>query len=291
MANQPEALINWLQLHDEWAATLSPNDDLGPFLFTRARLEARRQQEPAQDSAVSVDQSEENVEENAFRRILEAYRKRRTATIQETFAKWEAKIAAHAAARRAIDDLNPDLRHQLAAMVHDTVTAFEIYTERKEFVTRAKTLAAEGDRRGRKLGTKVQAAKSALVRLRDYASNLDPQIGEPYSRTAAWCLAQLDPLVAPLSSARWQEIHAGFKDSRKHHPVPDDPTSLNMVQLYWFFRHGCGVNGDESEVRAALIRNAFWDRWVDPVTIVPRYTGSESVGCGAVHVAVHRFRP
>jgi len=72
--------------------------------------------------------------------------------------------------------------------------------------------------------------------------------------------------------------------------VKTDPTTFAMVQLYWLLRHGCGLTGDESEVRVALIRNFFWaPLGVPKVKFRPFYEEGESQGCSAVRQAVRRF--
>jgi hypothetical protein len=130
------------------------------------------------------------------------------------------------------------------------------------------------------MNKKLKNARAALKQLHDYAELLDIQI---VSALAAACLKKLS---APLDST--PEFYKWLK--AKYHAL-EDPVERGMVQLYWFFRHGCGLTGREAEVRVARIRNAFWKKHgVSEVPFRPEYRVGESRGCDAVHTAVRRFK-
>jgi hypothetical protein len=88
-----------------------------------------------------------------------------------------------------------------------------------------------------------------------------------------------------LSLERFAAIHTDLVK------IAQNPTTFAMVQIYWFFCSGCNLTGHDSEVRVALIRNAFWAQvGIPAVTYRESYTGDQSRGCDAVKQAVHRFR-
>jgi hypothetical protein len=269
---------------------LRPDEDLGPLLFTRTRLVALRSPQTQQSvrSGAVKDQG-------AFQLVLEQVARRREVADQQALAEWESKIEC--CARRALKELRPDLRQQLAALVHDTVSDLDWYAQHKVELARLKKLAGEADRRRRMLARKVNRAYDALTKLRDYASGLDPRIGESHVRLASWCLEQMGPFRnRPSDSLNhvptgnyWRELHSGLLANSDTHPVPDDPTQVNMVKLYWFFRHGCKLRAGEAELRTALIRNEFWNQCVPRVRPVLDHATGKPVGCLAVRHAVQRF--
>src|SRR5262249_49480141 len=216
--------------------------------------------------------------------------------LDELIADWEGKISAEATTESVLAGLSSAQRQQLAALVCETCDALEIYMGRKRMIARLGKLSKEADRRRHMLVQKAKHAKKSSVALRDYARQLDPVIGAAYVATANRCLQELEPLCRQptdfsgtrFSESHYRELRSGLLDAP--HPVPDDPTQFNMVRLYWFFRHGCAVTGDESEVRTGLIRNAFWKEWIKPVDVRRAYNSGESAGCAAVHIAIHRFR-
>jgi hypothetical protein len=76
--------------------------------------------------------------------------------------------------------------------------------------------------------------------------------------------------------------------ARELRQVTKSPVTSAMVWLYWFFRSGCHLSGDEAEVRVGLLRNALWKRLdVEEVFIAT----DQPRGCRAVYVAVSRYRP
>jgi hypothetical protein len=81
---------------------------------------------------------------------------------------------------------------------------------------------------------------------------------------------------------QWLQQGREIKDI-KTSPGIKDPTTDNMVHLFWFFHHECNLSRDESEKRTALIRNAFWTK-VKGIHKVMIFRG-----CDAVRKAVERF--
>ena len=209
---------------------------------------------------------------------------------EELILGWRSRIESEPTLARACSGLSDDLRDQLAAFAFDTCDDLESYAQRKGTLTRTKTLSTEADRRGRMLARKARHASKVLVDLRDYATTVDPQISASYRRIAAQCIEQLAPYFnGPSQSATYfRELHGGLIANSASHRTSREPVQDNMVRLYWFFVHACGVTGDEAEVRTGLIRNAFWQPLARPVTVRLEYDGCESLGCNAVHSAVLR---
>ena len=113
-------------------------------------------------------------------------------------------------------------------------------------------------------------------------------LGYPYRRTSARALRALvvPSIVPPVVS----DVEV-YESLPSEYPRPASTEVFGMVKLYWLFRHECGLTGDESEVRVARLRNAFWIEYgVRPVKFRAIYRAGESIGCNAVHAAVRRFR-
>lgn len=204
-------------------------------------------------------------------------------TFWQKLEEWENRIESDSKAARALADLNPDLRQQLAALLVDIIAELEMY--RKKISRPPKTFVAEAERRKRMLLRKREKARRELENLRDYARNLDRLLAGDDEEAARRCLEILSG-IGDFDHAAILEVLSG------QHPVPDDPAVRGMVDLYWFFRQCCGLTGDEAEVRVALLRNTFWTKYgVAEVDYRPTYIAGESKGCQAVHEAVRRFRP
>jgi hypothetical protein len=136
------------------------------------------------------------------------------------------------------------------------------------------------------LARKLAAARCSLEDLIQYANGLDPTLGGSYRKAAEGALEALATIPNGSSENLYQRLYGELRE------ITEDPTTFSMVQLYWFFRSGCGLTGDESEVRVAIIRNELWIRSeVSKVDFIPAYQGDQSQGCQAVHEAVRRFRP
>jgi hypothetical protein len=198
---------------------------------------------------------------------------------------WEKRIAAHAQAKRAMDGLTSELRIQLAALVADVETDYQKFADRKSTRVWAQKLGKEGPGRKRMLARKRENARRALIELREYAKGLDATLGHDDQIAAN---DALDSLARVEGDGLSENYHLALYHDLCH--ITEDPTTFAMIQLYWFFRSGCGQSGDESEVRVAIIRNTFWTPFgVAPVVFLPQYQSGESLGCQSVHEAVRRF--
>lgn len=199
---------------------------------------------------------------------------------------------------RVVDRLNAQQLDQLAALMHDIMYQLEVYfapkskaerpswqrTGLKYKPPRMRKIANEARRRRKMLVSKLIQARRAVKQFGDYAQKLDPMHGTlDYINAAKSCLKILEKLSTDTSV----DFEVSLKDE---YPVVPDPTAFCMVRLYWLFRHGCCLSGDEAEVRVAMIRNAFWTQYgVQDVSYRPNYSDAESAGCGAVAEAVRRF--
>ncbi len=263
----PSPLVNWLSQLDREAPTLPKAAgwfDYPVFLYARYPL--------LQPSRVPGDRYSKS-------QIKSGYE-----TFQRELSSWERRISLHDEASRVVGGLTKTQRTQLAALVLDTVTMCEGYKPQKQSARRVHALARSAPRKERKLRRKVKTVHKALGDLRDYAQGLDPGLGRQHFLVAESALRILAGLGGANSAGFYKSIEAEYT-------TPDDPTTFGMVQLYWFFRHGCKLTGDESEVRVALIRNAFWKEYgVEEVAYRPKYKIGESQGCEAVRQAVRRFR-
>lgn len=199
-------------------------------------------------------------------------------TFWQTLEKWETRIASHPKAKRALKNLNPELRQQLAALLVDIIADLETY--KPKLKQRLKAVAREAKRRARMLRRKRAKARRALNDWRRYAVGLDPLLAGEDEETAKRCLKLLDEMP------EYPDVPSPV------FLVPGDPTVRAMVELYWFFRSGCSVSGDEAEVRVGVLRNASWTEYGSPkVKLRGTYRTGESKACQAVHDAVRRFRP
>lgn len=159
---------------------------------------------------------------------------------------------------------------------------------RRERHLRLRKLVHDTPSRKRMVNRKLRDVRRKLENLRTYADRLDPMLGcKKYVVAAKDCLNRLPQKVDDSSFPNFQSLI----EDPFFYTAPMNPTNCCMVRLYWFFRRGCRLSGDESEVRVALIRNAFWGKYgIAPVSYRPDYSEAESKGCPAVHEAVRRFR-
>ncbi len=199
-------------------------------------------------------------------------------------ARAENQVLGHPEARHALDGFNNRQRKELAALFLDSIDSLKSYRSHRRSAKRVHKLASEAKRRTRMLARKLEKVRRALEDLRKYAASLDVVLGWEYVRTAKTCLETLEKLK--------EDVDPEFCQSMKgEYPKLEDPVALGTVQLYWFFRHGCRLSGDEAEVRVARIRNAFWtEHGVPEVHYRPQYQTAESKGYDAVHVTILRFR-
>jgi hypothetical protein len=184
---------------------------------------------------------------------------------------------------RATKGLTPAQSDQLAALVIDLEGDSEHFLRYGKDAAELRQILRGGETKQRKLTQQVKNARAALSRLRDLAAKVPPVLGGPYRAAAERCLKDLDGLFEPIPNQMWRE--------RTQVQSVDDRTSFAVVPLYWFFRHECQLSGNESEVRAAMIRNQFLTpEGKPPLKYKPQYSDAETQGCTAVRQAVKRFR-
>jgi hypothetical protein len=212
-------------------------------------------------------------------------------------AEWESKIANHKKSADCLHGLNPEQRQQLSALLVETIDAFEGCKRQGARSQMRRQLADEASRRTRMLDRKLEKARKAVKELEDYTGDPDERSVDPLS-DARQILSRKYGVAAQralreLDVQRTTPKEIGFYESlRSEYETPERVEGFGMVKLYWFFRHGCGLTGDESEVRVARLRNAFWtEHGMSRVEYRRTYRDGESRGCEAVHVAVRRWRP
>jgi len=220
-------------------------------------------------------------------------------TAAQVFAEWEARIANNRQSAACLKKLNKGQREQLAALTVEIVSDLEIRTATDRSSQWKRQLCKQAPTRLQMLNRKLQKARQSVKELMAYAqdSRKENAPDSPLYR-ARRVLGQ--PYIVPASNALRDLDIKYLPDAQKHIKIATESQSVGsedvevfgMVQLYWFFRHGCGLSGDESEVRVARLRNAFWTEYgVSKIKYRASYVSGQSQGCEAVHVAVHRYRP
>ena len=132
----------------------------------------------------------------------------------------------------------------------------------------------------------------ALGDLMSYAKRSNATLAPRYFGLAKKCLAQFERAADSDWLTRVKSLAQDRSSTEYIKFLALTPLESEMVKLYWFFRHECGLQTGECEVRAALIRNCFWTKHgVRAVKIRQRYQDGETRGCDAVRRAVERFRP
>jgi hypothetical protein len=191
----------------------------------------------------------------------------------------ESEISAHPEAGHVLDGLNAPQRKQLAALLFDIIDSMRACRTYKTSARRVHKLSAT---RIRSLNKRVAKVRQSLEALQDYSRRLDPAL--PIAMVVTACLRMFS--IFPVG-----EDPEFYEAIKSEYPSIEEPVALGMVQLYFFFLHGCGLPGREAEVRVALIRNAFWKKHgVSAVPFRTKYKTGESRGCNAVHAAVQRFQ-
>jgi hypothetical protein len=200
----------------------------------------------------------------------------------------EKQIAQHPKAKVALNGLSEHLKKQLAALESDIWDDLQKFVSRRDRKQSFSKLAAQGDSWSRMLRSKHRTACQAVEGLLKYCSERDSILsGELRQRATAALKALRGPSPPEIPSVT---DAAGIRAELA--AITHDPTTEGMAQLYWFFRSGCKLSGHESEVRTALIRNAFWTQLGIPeVKYREKYQDAKSRGCDAVKQAVRRFKP
>jgi hypothetical protein len=218
-------------------------------------------------------------------------------TFAELLSKSETDLAESTEAAVCLCGLDAEQRRQLAALMLDIVSELETRPAVDHTARWASQLRKEAKRRITVLNRKVEKARRAIEELRNYALDSDTadvsdnalhtaktMLGFPYLNATGKALSALKPEFFPT-------VHEQV-DLVKDYTKLEGVETFGMVRLYWFFRHGCNITGDDAEVRTARLRNAFWTKFgCEAIQFRPDYDGAESQGCDAVHVAVIRFRP
>jgi hypothetical protein len=214
-------------------------------------------------------------------------------TAVQQFAKWESRIAESSEAAVCLDGLCAEQRKQLAALLLDTIVDMQMCAAYRRSSQWARHVRKEAAARLRMLNRKLQNARRAVEKLQAYAQDSENQnpdelhwarqlLGNDYRLAADKALETLAMKCPPTVQ--------DFAEIADEHPTPERVEAVGMVQLYWFYRHGCNLTGHESEVRTAILRNAFWTEYgAEEVVYIKEYDGEQSQGCGAVHQAVTRY--
>lgn len=217
---------------------------------------------------------------------------------EKLFAEWESRIANHSETTVCLDGLNSEQRKQLSALMIEIAESFELQAPDRRRSQLAQAVLREEKRRTNMLKRKLEKARKAVEALFSYAEDSESGhepvarshdarkiIGQPYAIAAANALRDLQAVNRSVDVDFWKSV----KDECQ--PL-DHPESFAMVRLYWFFKHECGLTGDDSEVRTARLRNAFWTkRGGSKVDYRPEYEAAQSQGCDAVRAAVRRYPP
>ena len=210
-------------------------------------------------------------------------------SVRGWLANYEARISSDQDAKRTVEGLNDKQKMQLAALVAETTHDVEISSMNPVSTDQKHLKKAPAERRI--IARKVASTRKALLALRDCAAEKGLH-GLMFDGSFEDCLANFDGFAREMGR-KLKSHHSFTSFCISSSRLMPNPISYGMVKLYWFFRHGCNRTGKESEVRTALIRNAFWTQHgVPSVDLLLKYRGAgESKGCTAVRLAVSRFRP
>ena len=276
-------VVNWLERLDAHALTLTPLQDWTSWddYFLLVRYPHLQPISPPGPDVSVLPPHIAKVFFESSKRVF-----------YEMIADYEEEISTHDEAKLALEELTKEQRQQVAALLIDSISSFEIYEGGAKFKKEMGELVRAPSRL-RMLERKINKVRTALKELRDYSGKLHWMMrgrsmephwhGRQSGEVAEHCIKILEQMELRKPESFREELE---RSNDSH-----DPTTSNMVKFYWLFRYGCELSGHESEVRVALIRNAFWGEWVKPVKYLPYYDSVDSQGCTAVRIAVSRFRP
>jgi hypothetical protein len=203
----------------------------------------------------------------------------------ESLDEWLGRIR-DSQARDVLTDLRPRQQKQLAALVADSVEGFDSVGEYQARIKDHKDLRAlvvRAPRCQRVRHKRLSNARSALEQLIEYEKSDPRDFGKDLlvaAENSLKCLPREVPQILDFSR---------LLNDPALHTTPIETANAYMVRLYCFFRYGCKLTGDDSEVRVARIRKAFWKpHGVKPVACRWEYKTGESRGCDAVHIAFLR---
>lgn len=275
--------FNWLEWMDEQALALPPCTDwdnwYGKFFLLARYPELRPAQHPDDPDFGLASTVERLDEDESF--------------FYEALSEYEKQIESHEEANRALEGLSKEQRRQVAALLMDSLASFRVHKLDAGLVKEYKAKGRKAPTRQRKLKRRVDKALNELRKLHDYASQMDPEF-RGHIEEMSWTRRDIkwaaERSMKAVEAVRLP-IPSSFNERLKFIKYIDNPKALNMVKFYWFFRHGCELSSNESQVRVALIRNAFWEEWAKQVEYLPYYDSVDSQRCTAVRQAVSRFRP
>jgi len=269
-ARKKTGLVNWLKHLDEEAPCFSPAltwlQPYDYFLLTRyPRLQPR----------------DDKIGERTYAKLVN---------------RQEQQILAHPQAQQALVELSPERHKEVAALVFDWTVHFQEHAKWSKYPEQFRTRARQSARLARLLQSHRKKVQKSIVKIASAVSGFDPELG---GKGIVEALQRNFEQIASagLNTSPWDDgkLSSRVKESSYNQLFADDLVTLAMVQLFWFFRHGCELSVGESEVRAALIRNELWSDYADPVKRSIQKSESnqkneESEGCDAVRQAVKRFR-
>jgi hypothetical protein len=251
---------NWLEKHDEAALGLPPAVNFTEYSFFHLARYPRLRPHPPDDTHQ--------------RRIYEI--------TQKSYAT-QIALKRSSLPGRATDGLTSDQIDQLAALIIDLGGDLDDLATHGTEANQLRQIGRDGAQKQKKLTKQVEKIRLALAKLEDLADQVPPLLGRRYKVGAQACLDCLDVYCTPIPDET-------LREQLSIHQPQDDPTSFAVVPLYWFFRHECGQSGNESEVRAAMLRNQFLTPpGREPLKVEAEFTGGESGGSSAVRIAVRRY--
>jgi hypothetical protein len=264
-----EKPIDWLEQHDRLVAKLPRATswlNCSYFMFARhPRLQPH------------VVQKARTARDVHLQSGLQAFR--------QQISEWQTKIEGHQEARRTLVGLSSAQRRQLAAMISDTITILGAAPSYRDWFSEVRMLAREDPRRKRMIHRILDRIRQAAKRLEAYAKRLNPLQGREV-------LLDASAQIIKISNEASKRISLpDFESLYRSLELPEiEPVGRCTIMLYWFLKSGCKLSENESEVRVALVRNAFWTPYGIPnVKYQPKTTTEQSKGCPAVHQAVRRF--
>ena len=243
---KPVGPFNWLKKLDQEAKTLSRAENwLGPYgPFMLARYPDLRPQPLLNDGHSKI-----------------AYQSGERTT-ERLFAEYEASITGNAGTAKCLKRLDAVQRRQLAALMLEIESELETRPTIDRTARWANQLRKEAKVRIRMLNRKIEKARRAIEELKIYALDSGTadtredslhtaraMLGFPYLNAVNKALSALDVKFFPNAQEQIELV--------ENYVAPEGSETRGMVSLYWFFRYGCSIPGDEAEVRTALLRNAF----------------------------------
>jgi hypothetical protein len=254
------AYTNWLTLEDERARTLERSRSFAEYSHFCLIRNPQLQPTPPEDP----------IELRSFEIMRRSF-----------FAQIALKSGSLPS--WASDGLTSAQLDQLTALIIDLGGDQDYFASYGAEGNEWRQIGKTGPQIQRKLTKQVQKVREALAKLQDLAGKSPPLLGKRYTRGAECCLHDLDMYCTPISDET-------LREQLPLHPREDDPISFAVVPLYWFYKHECGLTSNESQVRAAMIRNAFLTPPGEQPLAYSPGKGGDSSGCPAVRAALKKYR-